>query len=117
MNFKCFRGFFINKQATRSAPEFALIHQVRREKVKERNFNGKSFHGTAKRSNIRVNKDRDTPSKRLNKKFCESIRKQTDVALAYDTKSFKAYVADGSPVSPTQEEKKKKEKERKIPIN
>lgn len=41
--------------------------------------------GTAKRCNIRVNKDRDTPSKRLNKKFHESIRKQTDVArLRYE---------------------------------
>lgn len=36
--------FFINKYATRSGPEFALIRQVRGEK--ERNFNGKSFRAT-----------------------------------------------------------------------
>lgn len=45
VNLKCFHGFFfINKYATRSAPEFALIRQVRGEK--ERNFNGKSFRAT-----------------------------------------------------------------------
>lgn len=40
--------FFINKYVTRSASEFALIHQVRREE--ERNFNGKSFRNLEPRS-------------------------------------------------------------------